>query len=70
MTKTNGLHSYTHNETMLEMVAKIAISTVNKLASDKSDILHNPATIDELEANTTMVANIVSLKLKNSLIKN
>jgi len=67
---TNGYDSKASNEILLEMVAKIAISTVNKMASDKSDVLYSPNTISELESNTTMVANIVSLKIKNSLIKN
>ena len=57
-----------NNETVLLAIAKIATSTVNKLAVDNSEILFTPTTTDELEENTTMLSSIVALKIKNSLI--
>lgn len=57
-----------NNETVLLAIAKIATSTVNKLAVDNSEILFTPSTTDELEENTTMLSSIVALKIKNSLI--
>lgn len=57
-----------NNETVLLAIAKIATSTVNKLAVDNSEILFTPTTTNELEENTTMLSSIVALKIKNSLI--
>ena len=57
-----------NNETVLLAIAKIATSTVNKLAVDNSEILFTPTTTDELEENTTMLSSIIALKIKNSLI--
>ena len=57
-----------NNETVLLAIAKIATSTVNKLAVDNSEILFTPSTANELEENTTMLSSIVALKIKNSLI--
>ncbi len=57
-----------NNETVLLAIAKIATSTVNKLAVDNSEILFTPTTTDELEENTTMLSSIVALKIKNSVI--
>ena len=57
-----------NNETVLLAIAKIATSTVNKLAVDNSEILFTPSTTDELEENTTMLSSIIALKIKNSLI--
>ena len=57
-----------NNETVLLAIAKIATSTVNKLAVDNSEILFTPTTTNELEENTTMLSSIIALKIKNSLI--
>ena len=57
-----------NNETVLLAIAKIATSTVNKLAVDNSEILFTPTTTNELEENTTMLSSIVALKIKNSVI--
>ena len=57
-----------NNETILLAIAKIATSTVNKLAVDNSEILFTPNTTDALEENTTMLSSIIGLKIKNSLI--
>lgn len=57
-----------NNETVLLAIAKIATSTVNKLAVDNSEILFTPSTTNELEENTTMLSSIIALKIKNSLI--
>ena len=57
-----------NNETFLLAIAKIATSTVNKLAVDNSEILFTPSTTNELEENTTMLSSIIALKIKNSLI--
>ena len=57
-----------NNETVLLAIAKIATSTVNKLAVDNSEILFTPTTTYELEENTTMLSSIVALKIKNSVI--
>ena len=58
------------NEVMLTAIAKIAARTINKLSSDKKDILYCPDSISELEENTSMLSNIISIKIKNSIIKN
>lgn len=59
-----------NNELMLEAVSKIATSTINKLATDNSEILYAPSNVEELENNTSMLSNVVALKIKNTLIKN
>lgn len=58
------------NEIILEAVSKIAMSAVTRLASENEDILFTPKGINELEESTTMLSNIVDIKIKNSLIKN
>lgn len=59
-----------NNETILLAVSKIASSTVNKLTADNEEILHTPTNVKELEENTSMLDNIVAMKIKNSLLKN
>lgn len=59
-----------NNEVVLEAIAKIATSTINKLATDNSEILFAPSNVEELESNTNALSNVVALKIKNTLIKN
>ena len=58
------------NEVILTAISKIAINTVTRLAADNDSILFTPKSVSELENNTTMLSNIVDIKIKNSLIKN
>jgi len=68
--KVSSKEPISQNEAMIIMIAKIATSTINRLTSSKDDVLYSPKTIEELENNTSMVSNIVSIKLKNSLLQN
>jgi len=68
--KVSSKEPISQNEAIIIMIAKIATSTINRLTSSKDDVLYSPKTIEELENNTSMVSNIVSIKLKNSLLQN
>jgi len=58
-----------HNEDMLNMLATVAIRTINKLTNDNQEILANPTNNVQLDEQVSMVKSIVVSKLRNKLLK-
>ena len=57
------------NKRNLNILATVAITTLNKLSNDNKDILFSPTTVEEFNETTEVVNGIISMKIKNSVLK-